>query len=149
MITFLPYVDFRLCAKVLDDRRLGMQRVEAHHILRAITGKGPARKHPAIEMWQPYPRALLEYAYLIVFEWQRRGFEDNTLSNLNGDFMALNCQTVVRPSWLGAGRLHSSHRAALLAKDPQHYGKFGWKVQPAINYYWPTRNDEQTVEDPL
>jgi Pyrimidine dimer DNA glycosylase len=36
MQTFLPYPDFVACARVLDSRRLGKQRVEALQILRAL-----------------------------------------------------------------------------------------------------------------
>ncbi|MDQ1681515.1 MAG: hypothetical protein QOH99_56, partial [Frankiaceae bacterium] len=35
MQTFLPYADFGASARVLDDRRLGKQRVETLQILRA------------------------------------------------------------------------------------------------------------------
>ena len=29
--------------------------------------------------------------------------------------------------------------AALLAKDPAHYGQFGWTEEPKIEYWWPTK----------
>jgi hypothetical protein len=35
--TFLPFPDFDRTARVLDDRRLGKQRVEALQVLRALT----------------------------------------------------------------------------------------------------------------
>jgi hypothetical protein len=31
------------------------------------------------------------------------------------------------------------HRAALLAKDPAWYGQYGWKEEPKIEYWWPTK----------
>lgn len=45
-----------------------------------------------------------------------------------------------RPRWLGDARFHASHRAALLAKAPEHYGAFGWRERPAIAYRWPVES---------
>jgi hypothetical protein len=39
MQTFLPYPDFRESLQVLDNKRLGKQRVEAYQIISAITGR--------------------------------------------------------------------------------------------------------------
>ena len=39
MQTFLPYSDFRDSFSVLDNKRLGKQRVEAYQIISAITGR--------------------------------------------------------------------------------------------------------------
>jgi predicted RNase H-like HicB family nuclease len=59
MQTFLPYLDFAECARVLDDRRLGKQRVEVLQIARAITVPGYGwRHHPAVRMWRGYEEAL-------------------------------------------------------------------------------------------
>ena len=52
MQTFLPYDDFVKSAKVLDYRRLGKQRVEAMQLLKAISGQGGWRNHPAALMWK-------------------------------------------------------------------------------------------------
>jgi hypothetical protein len=57
--TFLPYLDFVACARVLDSRRLGKQRVEALQILRALlVPEYGWRHHPAVLMWKGYPEAL-------------------------------------------------------------------------------------------
>jgi len=62
MQTFLPYLDFAECARVLDDRRLGKQRVEVLQIARAITVPGYGwRHHPAVRMWRGYEEALGAY----------------------------------------------------------------------------------------
>ena len=47
-------------------------------------------------------------------------------------------ELVVMPSWLGRGDFHASHRAALLAKDPDWYGQLGWSEPPVVAYVWPT-----------
>lgn len=140
MQTFLPYVDFKKSATVLDRQRLGKQRVEAYQILRITTGLDPHsrwRNHPAVKMWQGYSPALLHYAFEVVFEWRRRGYNDSMAELLNGTFCWLNAEKVVRPHWLGDQQFHGSHRAALLAKLPEHYTQFRWKEEPKIEYYWP------------
>lgn len=62
MQSFLPYPDFARSARVLDDRRLGKQRVEALQIYRALTReKYGWRNHPAVLMWRSYDEALIAY----------------------------------------------------------------------------------------
>src|SRR5690606_11138493 len=52
MQTFLPYEDFAATAQVLDQRRLGKQRVEALQVLRGLTRPGYGWRHrPAVSMW--------------------------------------------------------------------------------------------------
>lgn len=55
MRTFLPYPDLRASCVVLDDKRLGKQRVETSQILRALTWPRFAWKnHPAVRMWRGF-----------------------------------------------------------------------------------------------
>ena len=42
------------------------------------------------------------------------------------------------PRWLGDERLHRSHRAALVRKDPERYGRLFPDADPAEPYFWPT-----------
>jgi hypothetical protein len=43
------------------------------------------------------------------------------------------------PPWLGDERLHRSHRAALVRKDPIHYrGRFD-DGEDDVAYFWPVR----------
>ena len=54
MQTFLPYRDFKQSFRVLDYRRLGKQRVEAHQVLNVLLGRtttGGWRNHPITRMW--------------------------------------------------------------------------------------------------
>jgi hypothetical protein len=131
MQTFLPYVDFYRSSIVLDNKRLGKQRLEAFQILNAIRNPNNGwRKHPAIKMWIGFEDALIIYMNIMVAEWTRRGFK-NTMKifpfNTNCSF----------PLWLRDERLHSSHRAALLFKNPTHYSRFRWAEEPGIKYFWP------------
>ena len=134
MNTFLPYADFPACARVLDRQRLGKQRVEVLQLVQAI--RDPKSKgwqnHPCTNMWRLHLPALVEYGLDICREWMYRGYSDSVLESL----LPLR-DTVVLPPWLGSPKLHASHRANLLRKDPKHYGEFGWVEQPIDGYFWP------------
>lgn len=140
MQTFLPLKSFEDSAKVLDMRRLGKQRVEALQILLINMDKTPAHwsNHPASRMWRQSEDALALYGIAMCAEWRRRGYVDNCLNEFH---KRIKCFDPVMPDWLGDDRLHSSHRAALKAKDPQWYGQFGWTEEPRISYYWPTQSN--------
>jgi hypothetical protein len=43
---------------------------------------------------------------------------------------------VTMPLWMG-GKIHRTHRAALLFKAPEFYEQYGWKEQAKYDYYWP------------
>lgn len=63
MQTFVPFPDLRRTAEVLDDRRLGKQRVEALQIIRALTRATYGwKRHPAVRMWEGHVEALALYA---------------------------------------------------------------------------------------
>src|SRR5579875_3068702 len=123
MQTFLPFADFVASAAVLDDPRLGKQRVEAYQILRTLDGVTSGwRHHPAVRMWRGYEAALVQYTLRICEEWERRGHADTVRDKLAVHARPLDGM----PPWLGDPDLHASHRSNLLRKDPQWYGKFGW-----------------------
>lgn len=133
MQTFLPYVNFRKSARVLDRKRLGKQRVEAYQILNVITGKSVGWKnHPAVKMWVGYEEALRWYGDEVCREWIRRGYKDSLLEKF--DFKN-NCSRL--PPWLGNEKFHISHRSNLLRKFPDHYRKFWPKLTSELPYYWP------------
>lgn len=131
MQTFLPYPDFEQSLRVLDNRRLGKQRVEALQIFRTITGVTSGwRHHPAVRMWQGFETALSRYADLAIRLWIERGFR-NTMQpfNLPGP--------VIYPWWLGWESFHAAHRSNLLRKDASWYGRFGWREPDNLPYVWP------------
>jgi len=72
MQTFLPYSNFYESAKVLDQKRLGKQRVEVLQLLNSIKASKEDRpykgwkNHPCRKMWYTgpeydYANALVEY----------------------------------------------------------------------------------------
>jgi len=131
MQTFLPHPNFAVSAMVLDRQRLGKQRLECVQILRAMKNGGGWSKHPAVTMWRGSERALQLYHDVVVREWVARGYKNS---------MELFCPDSAKiklPWWLGDDEFHSSHRAALLLKNPDYYGQFGWSETPQNCYIWP------------
>lgn len=141
MMTFLPYPSFTGSALCLDRQRLGKQRVEVLQMLRAIHGETKGyNNHPCTNMWRPYPQALVYYGIVICDEWIARGYKDTCKDKISKYLTTLEDFQI--PLWFGDERLHSSHRSALLAKNPEHYGQFGWTDKPMdlsakpLPYYW-------------
>jgi Pyrimidine dimer DNA glycosylase len=148
MQTFLPYADFAASAAVLDDRRLGKQRVEALQVLRALTYEGYGwQRHPAVRMWVGYPRAVAAYGLTICAVWTAADRADTCAATIRADLARAGLpapvseQTLARlgllPGWLGDERVHRSHRSALVRKDPDFYGRLFDDADPALPYYWP------------
>ena len=139
MQTFLPYPSFVESAKVLDNKRLGKQRVEAYQILRVLEGKSKGwQNHPVVLMWRGYETLLSYYGYRVCQEWMDRGFKD-TLQPKFEEYSRNHPETSAWPNWLRNEKFHTSHRSNLLRKDPKHYGQFGWIEKNDLPYYWPTK----------
>lgn len=152
MQTFLPYADFERSAAVLDDRRLGKQRVEVLQVMRALTRPGHGwRHHPAVRMWRGHEEALAAYGAAICGEWVRRGHADTCEAKIGADAAVAGVQRVrgqgelaaagALPPWLGDEALHRSHRSNLVRKDPAHYGPRFGDVPDDLAYVWPTVDD--------
>ena len=135
-------------ARVLDTRRLGKQRVETLQIMRALHVPGYAwRNHPAVRMWRGFTPALVRYGLDVCDAWEARGHADATREAIlaftggrvptSGELRAAGRL----PPWLGAEPVHVSHRSALLRKDPEFYGRFGWREPPDLPYVWPVPKD--------
>jgi hypothetical protein len=145
MQTFLPYRDFARSAEVLDSPRLGKQRVETLQVLRALElGEYGWRNHPVVKMWRGRTAGLVVYGLEVVRAWQARGHADSTY-----DMIAEFAPEVERatqdqldrrallPGWLGDGRIHLSHRSALVRKDPEFYRPVFGDVPDDLPYHWP------------
>ncbi|HYN93451.1 MAG TPA: MSMEG_6728 family protein [Pilimelia sp.] len=149
MQTFLPYPDFTATARVLDQRRLGKQRVETIQVLRGLTVAGYGwRHHPAVKMWAGYEEALVRYGLDICQEWCAVGRADTCAATLAADLTAAGGPGAVRtqrelaeagelPPWLGRADLHLSHRVALLRKDPAFYRPLFGDLPAEMPYVWP------------
>jgi len=151
MQTFLPYADFARTAEVLDDRRLGKQRVEVIQVVRALTVATYAWKHhPAVLMWAGHEEALGAYGMAVVDRWSSRGHGDTCGSTIRTDLATAGITSIrtqqeladagAMPGWLGDERLHRSHRSALVRKDPEHYRPLFPDVPDDLDYWWPVRS---------
>lgn len=127
--TFIPYSSFRKCAKVLDNKRLGKQRVEAKQIINVIkkikkdpnaksaNGKTLAwSRHPVVLMWKDHVPALKLYYNCIVDEWISRGYL-NTMKKFRVTKFTI-------PWFMHNKQVIESFRAALLRKNHAHYSRF-------------------------
>ena len=154
MNTFLPYASYTATGSVLDNLRLNKQIVEAEQMVRALEDPGYGwQRHPAVRMWRGHYAELVRYGVAMYDEWQRRydaGDRGGKRDHKSGERLVQRLREAVPPGddyapppWLGDERLHASHRACLLAKDPVHYGRFGWCEEPTPRtadgwpYWWP------------
>ena len=143
--TFLPYENFSESARCLDKARLGKQRVECHQILGVLlewpTKDGKPRKgwtnHPAVRMWRGHASKLMVYMNSMVNEWLARGCNNSYALWTDEQVAAIAATENGNVPWLGDERVHASHRAALLFKEPKWYSAFGWKEPAVRDYYWP------------
>lgn len=143
MQTFLPYQDFEACAKSLDQKRLGKQRVENLQILEAMSGyklhagsmprrdwriekrtKMAWQNHPCLDLWRGHEKLFRDYQYWITTEWISRGYTDTCWEKFNflwnhvyeGDDDSL-------PDWYGDLPFHQMFQSLLRRKDPGHYNR--------------------------
>jgi hypothetical protein len=131
--TFLPYPSFVESARVLDNKRLGKQRVEAMQILNALHREsGGWVNHPAVKMWRGHEEALRLYHDTMIAEWVLRGFR-NTMKTFRDDWN----ESPPLPPWVGDESFHRSHRSNLLRKDVGYYGRLFTDVGPDLPYVWP------------
>lgn len=150
-MTFRPYADHARSARVLDDKRLGKQRVEAMQIMSAMMAKltgetGGWTNHPIVNMWagldnpyidhacgQLHLRDLLDYYYACRDEWRSRGFKHQM------DYKILPFSMIIQFTgpWQADHQLpwtsadEKRHKQILLRKDPDWYGQF-WKRRPVL-----------------
>ena len=150
--TFLPVADFLTSAAVLDDRRLGKQRVEALQVVRGLTVPGYGwRHHPAVKMWRGHLEALGRYGLTCCEVWVERGHADTCAASITTELDRAGVRRIrsqddlveagAMPPWLGDEAFHRSHRAALVRKDPDHYLPLfpgALAADPDEPYVWPT-----------
>lgn len=149
MQTFLPYPDFATSVAVLDPKRLGKQRVEALQVLRALTRTAYGwKRHPAVRMWVGYAEGVAAYGIASCLEWVARGGADTVARTIGVDLAEAGLPSVPRtqhelaragelPGWIGDDRVHASHRAALVRKDPAFYAALFPDTDPELPYFWP------------
>jgi hypothetical protein len=146
--TFLPYADFRRSAEVLDRPRLGKQRAECLQVLRGLTVPTYGwRHHPAVKMWRGCEEALGRYTFTVCEVWVEGGGADTVAESFARELAAIDVDTVRTqeqlagagrlPAWLGDPAFHTSHRSALVRKDPERYAPLFPGVPDDLPYLWP------------
>ncbi|RJU01788.1 hypothetical protein D6T65_09755 [Arthrobacter frigidicola] len=149
MQTFLPYPDFAASAAVLDQARLGKQRVETLQALRALVLPDYGwQRHPAIRMWMGYVPALSLYGRAMVEEWVSRGHADTTGPLIREFAPDADPREVLLPSWLGDAGVHLSHQSNLIQKAPEIYRDRFPGVPEDLPYLWPEPEREILPAEP-
>lgn len=130
MQVFRPYVDWWRSTRVLDDRRLGKQRVEAKQVMMAIlrrmglitNGKHGWLNHPIVLMYyndgKPYLKDLVGYFRACVEEWRRRGMR-STISLSDIEHLIMRAGSAEGHPLTHAHEVE--YRRVLILKDPEHY----------------------------
>jgi len=140
--TFVINSNPEITACVLDDRRLGKQRIESFQIITSLEQKDSVgwKNHPITRSWDGYTNALKHYCNIMINEWVRRG-KNNTMSLYKIDTL------VIFPSWFINPKIHYSHMARLIQKDPIFY-KDKFIYPPEYNnfgYIWPNKWTEEQL----
>jgi hypothetical protein len=157
MQTFLPYADFDKSVQILDQKRLGKQRIENFQVLKALVAKqgglhGGWARHPASRMWRDYELALLKYQEATINEWVTvRGHNDTCWQKSLDVFSpaqleAYRAGNYETPPWIGDAALHRTHQASLVLKDPKLYQPLFPGVKGEIDYIWYGPSLEEAVK---
>lgn len=141
MQTFLPHLDPYNSAQVLDNKRLGKQRVETIQISQVLLGISPDSKwcnHPAVKMWRGYEPYLIKvYLKNILEQWEKRGFRnDKCREHYKVLEEKVACRKIVKPVWLNE-EFCIRHKSNLIRKAPEHYKHYWHTIPDNLEYIWP------------
>src|SRR5215213_3292474 len=98
-------------------------------------------------MWEGYARGVAAYGLTVCSAWTGRGRPDTCAATIGADLARAGLPPPLPqaelaalgelPPWLGDERVHASHRAALVRKDPEFYGPVFPDADPSVPYFWP------------
>lgn len=144
MQTFVPSSkSFRDSAKLLDNQRLGKQRVETLQIINTLLDPQFGwRSHPAVHMWSNHTAALCDYGEAMCDEWISRGYKDSLKMQMQAlrELSLAAGSSREKPDWWGNQDLHVSHRSNLLRKDFEYYKKKFPDTPTDLEYIWPVKS---------
>uniref|UniRef100_A0A6C0BDP3 Uncharacterized protein n=1 Tax=viral metagenome TaxID=1070528 RepID=A0A6C0BDP3_9ZZZZ len=159
---FIIVPDIQKTAELLDQQRLGKQRVECKQIIDVLERYDTTKvldrgwsSHPATRSWVGYTNHLKVYFNIIVREWIRRGFVNNmdlyqideslyhvVPCSFDGKSVSYDLSLFNQysfPFWVSFPPFYMSHQAALCRKNPSYY-KFLLRkeLDPFLNngYLW-------------
>ena len=159
MQTFLtePSLDFSVTAKVLDNKRLNKQSLEAWQIMLTNLNLDPAGNfrqskgwvnHPAVKMWKGHEVILFDYISAMTNEWVSRGYQTTIYDKAKATLSTARAKQLIQhddyPDWMLNGlyeRLAKTHRIALLSKNYGWYSQFNWLEDSGVSpesysYIW-------------
>jgi hypothetical protein len=143
MQVFVPVAtSLAASAETLDQSRAGNQCWRES--LTLFRGKWP--HHPAHQLFAGHTGAFALYNLNLIEHVYNNGWCREEIYqkwyNFWAEIAAANDDSL--PLWWGDERIHSTHRAALLYKDPDWYGQYGWTEEPRgpgadgkLQYVWP------------
>jgi hypothetical protein len=142
MQTFLPYKDPTRSARVLDNKRLSKQRVEAVQILNTLLDDTKAgwKNHPAVLMWAGYEKYSLEvYLKAMLDEWASRGYKSpKTLEHYERLSSIIKNYSLIEPPWV-TKKFCDSHKSNLIRKKPEYYSNLWPNMPNNLEYIWPVK----------
>ena len=170
MNIWLPYDNFYASAKCLSNVHLDelinsiVLTLKAQRKVNLKENQMHWMQNPTVKLWKCSTVALMFYGIIATDQRMDRGFEspmaDSFLYGYEPHIYAYASSLVVRkptmialqkecglPNWFGQNKLHASHRAALLALDIAHYSKFGWPEKPALNIYYPKKENSNATQN--
>ncbi len=137
MQTFLPDMNVSKAIDMLDNKRLGKQRVEAIQIASCLLEKETRWKnHPAVLMWKGYEDYLvLLYLNTTIETFGKRGFKNyKCLEHYKRLKKLVNPKNIKRPPWYNENFV-LSHQSNLLRKNKDYYSKY-FNVRDDLPYIW-------------
>ena len=157
MQVFMPEIEFRNTAKVLDQKRLVKQLLEGRQILSALAGESKGWvNHPATLMWKGHEPKLVSYLNEIAAEMGIRRYKwENNWEMIHKTFYNnFYRRTMFYPDWWyddRRDRVIHTHRANLFIKAPELYPQYEeyskdyrqYVCCERCNYYWPTHEEKK------
>jgi hypothetical protein len=159
MQTFLiePSLDFSVTAKVLDNKRLNKQSLEAWQIMLTNLNLDPVGNfrqskgwvnHPAVKMWKGHEVVLFDYISAMTYEWVSRGYQTTIYDKAKATLSTARQKQLIAhdnyPDWMLNGlyeQVAKTHRIALLSKNYDWYSQFNWLEDSGVSpesyeYIW-------------
>lgn len=136
MQTFLPDIEMQVAVSLLDNKRLGKQRVEAIQIAMCLLEKPSNWKnHPAVLMWKGYEPYLLEYIKCTMDEFAKRGYKNiKCVEHYNRLKSMIKDRPIQRPIWYNSDFV-KAHQSNLVRKNKDYYSRY-FNVPDNLPYIW-------------
>lgn len=132
MNTFIPFPTFADSARILDNKRLNKQIVEAWQMIH-----GQWQNHPCAKMWAKNIGCLKQYFNFCLQEWK-------IIRRKNHKFDFMDCGKYEFPSWINDSLVFFTHKVNLLRKDFDWYSQYitDKRIHEMLNtfpdgYFWP------------